>query len=65
MRGEFFNPALANRDKREMLGDGEDALSRARKTVKRILASTAESLLPRDIDRELRAAFPQIRSVSD
>ena len=60
MRGEFYNPELANRDKRESMGPGEDALSRADKKVKEILGRETEGKLPEEIREKILSDFPEI-----
>jgi trimethylamine--corrinoid protein Co-methyltransferase len=63
MRGEFFMPTLANRDKRESMEPGSDALSRAKAFVKAVRERPRESRLPPDVRAEVLAAHPEIRDV--
>jgi trimethylamine--corrinoid protein Co-methyltransferase len=63
MRSEFFRPNLANRDKREQLQPGADALSRARSFVKEVLSSPAEGLLPQAVRLEACRRFPELAGV--
>jgi len=61
MREEFFIPRLANRSKRENLKPGADALSQAKKFVRKIREYSHESrLLPAVCQRVLKA-FPEIK----
>lgn len=60
MRGEFYNPELANRDKRESMQPGEDALGRAGKKVKEILGKKTGGHLPEEIREKLLSDFPEI-----
>lgn len=61
MRSEFFMPQIANRDKREQMTQGDDALCRAKKAVERIRASEPPSKLPQDIRRTVLDRFDAIR----
>ena len=61
MRGEFFQPQLADREKRG--ASASDALSRAREAVARIRQSHPESRLPEDVREAALRAFPHIRQV--
>ena len=60
MRGEFFMPRLANRQKREGLKPNSDALSRARAFVQKVLVSNAKSCLDSGIRQEILKTFPEI-----
>ncbi len=62
MRGEFFVPQLANRDKRDSLVEGEDALSRARAFVERIRSGGPQSRLPADVREAVLRKFAAIRA---
>ena len=64
MRGEFFMPRLANRDKREALQPDSDALSRAKAFVREIRAADRESRLPPAVRAQILAKFPEIRQVA-
>lgn len=61
MRGEFFVPRLANRDKRESMHPGSDALSRAKQFVEEVREGVQESRLPRDVRERVLKVFPEIR----
>lgn len=60
MRQEFFVPKLANRQKRESMLPGDNALARAKKLVKEIRSSPQESKLPADVRAKILQAFPQL-----
>ncbi len=62
MRDEFFVPRLANRDKREDMEPGDDALSRARRFVQEIRNEPPEGRLDADVRARILEAFPQIRT---
>lgn len=62
MREEFYMPPLANRDKRETSSVGDDALSRANKTVETIRGTAAESCLTAETRAALLAGFPHIQT---
>ena len=61
MRGEFFDPQLANREKREQTGPADDALSRSAGFVERLRGSPAESKLAPSARESITARFPQIQ----
>jgi len=61
MRGEFFVPRLANRDKREAFEPGTDALSRAKEFVSDVREREHESRLDSVVRREVLSRFPEIR----
>jgi trimethylamine--corrinoid protein Co-methyltransferase len=61
LRTEFFMPALANRDKRDQMTEGSDALGRARKIVDEIRNAPAKALLDPAMQESLRAKYPEIR----
>lgn len=61
MRGEFFMPRLANREKRERWSQDDGALSRARKFVHEIRDSAPESRIPDETRKQVLDAFPEIR----
>jgi trimethylamine--corrinoid protein Co-methyltransferase len=60
MRGEFFMPTLANRDRRESCAMEDDALHRARAVVAAIRDEERASRLPGDTRGALLGAFPAI-----
>ncbi len=61
MREEFYMPSLANRDRRETQSAGDDALSRARKTVEAIRDTPFQSCLSSAVRSGLLDAFPHIQ----
>ncbi len=63
MRNEFFMPRLANREKRDQMQPGSDALSRAKKYVKEIIESSRESCLDSQVRQEILGEFPEILSL--
>lgn len=65
MRGEFFMPQLANRDKRETAASGDDAVSRARARVQAVRRTPAPSRLAPGVREAVLAAFPQIRTLTE
>jgi trimethylamine--corrinoid protein Co-methyltransferase len=60
MRSEFFEPALANRKKREAYVPEDSALARAEAYVQRIRQAEAESCLAPDVRRKVLEAFGEI-----
>lgn len=62
MRNEFFFPKLANRQKREALEAGSDALSRAKEFVRRVRDEESVSRLRPDVSARILEAFPEIRT---
>lgn len=60
MRNEYFVSKLANRDKREELVPGTDALSRAKAFVQTIREGDRESRLPSAVRKQIIGAFPEI-----
>jgi len=60
MRGEFFEPRLANRDKRESMEPEADALSRARAFVQSVRESVPQSRLLPDIRGRILETYPEI-----
>jgi len=60
MRDEFFMPQLANREKREELNRGSDALARARAFVRAIRESEGASHLRLGVRQEILDRFPEI-----
>jgi len=65
MRREFFVPELANRQKRESMSPGDNALVRAKVLVKEIRSSSQCSRLPAGLREEVLQSFPEIRSPQD
>ncbi len=65
MRGEFFVPELANRQKRGSMSPGDNALARAKVLVKEIRSSPRSSRLPVDLRERILQSFPEIRSPQD
>jgi trimethylamine--corrinoid protein Co-methyltransferase len=61
MRGEFFVPRLANREKREGSSTDDHATARAAKVVEDIRSSACESRLPADVRAQILRSFPEIR----
>jgi trimethylamine--corrinoid protein Co-methyltransferase len=61
MRGEFFIPRLANREKRESMSPGDDALARARRTVREMRLSPPPSRLPSQVRARILSSFPEIQ----
>ena len=62
MRSEFFVPKLANREKRDSMMEGTDALSRAKAFVDRIRKQPQESRLPADVRKAVLERFPEIEA---
>jgi len=60
MRGGFFVPQLANRDKRESLTGDTDALARAGEFVRAVQAGDHESRLRVDVREQILKTFPEI-----
>ena len=60
MRSEFFTPKLANRDKREAMGEDDDALHRARKMVHDIRTAAPVSRLDNTVRADIMKRFPEI-----
>ena len=65
MRGEFFAPRLANRDKRESLQPGSDALSRAKAFVREVRERDHDSRLPQETREQMLSEFPEIRRAGE
>ncbi len=61
MRGEFFLPHVANRQKREAYRPEEAAVSRARAFVAALRKAPPQSCLNADVRKKLLQAFPGIR----
>jgi len=62
MRGEFYMPALANRQKRGDDPGLEDAVSRAQRFVRKIRSSRPRSCLDQSVQRRICCRFPEILS---
>jgi len=60
MRGEFFMPKLANRDKREQMKDNDESLDRAKKYVSDIRSVKHQNLIESDTREKVLAEFPEI-----
>lgn len=61
MRNEFFVPKLANREKRESLQAGSDALSKAKMFVKTVREKDYGSCLEPAVKEQILKAFPEIK----
>jgi trimethylamine--corrinoid protein Co-methyltransferase len=61
MRGEFYEPTISNREKRDGAYRGEDALLQAKERVAEIRTAEVESLLAGDVRERILSAFPGIR----
>ena len=61
MRGEFFVPRLANRQKRGAYQPSEDALSRARRFVAQVRGEAPGGALNPGVRQAVLDAFPEIR----
>jgi len=61
MRGEFFDPGISNREKRDGAYRGDDALPRARNVVEELRARDCEPLLEPGLRSRLLEAYPAIR----
>ena len=61
MRGEFFIPQLANREKRESMSPGDDAMARARERVREIRLSPPPSRLPSEVRERILSSFAEIQ----
>lgn len=61
MRNEFFMPKLANRDKREMMMPGSDALARARKFVADVRAEESASCLEDSVRDAVLGKYNEIQ----
>jgi len=62
MRGEFFDPELANRQKREQWEQTETALARSKRRVDDFLKEGLSPLLPEASRSQIIDDFPEIRS---
>ncbi len=61
MRGEFFVPQLANREKRESMASSDDAMARAKAVVREIRSMRPESRLPANVREQILELYPEIR----
>ena len=61
MRGEFFVPKLANRDKRNRQAKATDAMSHARTFVRQLRASGPKSCLAEELRKDILETFPEIK----
>jgi len=61
MRGEFYEPTISNREKRDGTYRGEDALVRAKEWVAELRSREPEPLLPQDTRERILAAYSGIR----
>jgi trimethylamine--corrinoid protein Co-methyltransferase len=61
MRGEFYDPSLANREKRENYCPDNDALSRAGEFVDQVRSSQPENSLPEDVRGKVLGRFSDVR----
>lgn len=61
MQGAYFEPKLANREVREKMEAGEDALGRARRFIRDIRERAPESVLDGETRRQIIENFPEIR----
>ncbi|MFO7870017.1 MAG: trimethylamine methyltransferase family protein [Kiritimatiellia bacterium] len=62
MRGEFFEPKLSNRDRRESMGPDDDALSRARAFVAEVRKGQAPELIEPSLRSDILKTCPEIRT---
>jgi trimethylamine--corrinoid protein Co-methyltransferase len=63
MRGEFYEPTISNREKRDGALRGQDALVQAKERVAELRSRDPESLLPKEIRERILAAYPSVRLV--
>jgi hypothetical protein len=61
MRDEFYTPELANREKREALGEEDDAIGRAKCIIESVRSEKPESRLPADIRAKIIESLPELR----
>ena len=61
MRGEFFMPRLANRQKRESYDSSQSAIARAKAFVAEVRQRAPERRLGEDVRRRILETFPGIR----
>jgi len=60
MRKEFYQPDLANRDKRETTGPDSTALARAKEFVSQVRSSKPQSCVGPEMHQKILDAFPEI-----
>jgi hypothetical protein len=60
MRGEFFFPTIANREKRAMYRTDDTALARAKAVVAQIRAAAPEHLIVDGVRQKILDEFPEI-----
>ncbi len=65
MHGEFFQPALANRQKREEYSTEESAPARARRRVAEIRASRTDGLIPAEARGRILSRLNKIRELKE
>jgi trimethylamine--corrinoid protein Co-methyltransferase len=63
MLGEFFEPTLANRDKRASLKPDDDAYARAKRVVAEIRGRSRGTALEPEMCEEIRKEFPEIHDL--
>jgi trimethylamine--corrinoid protein Co-methyltransferase len=61
MRGEFYEPTISNREKRDGAYRGEDALLQARERVAELRSEQVKPLLPGDVRKRILQTFSGIR----
>ena len=64
MRQEFYDPQLANRDKRTSLKEDDDALARARRIVQEVCNTEGAKCLPDSLRQQILQDYPAIRPVT-
>lgn len=64
MRTEFFEPPIANREKREMYKTENSALSKAKDFVKKIRKAEHKNLLGDDVCKKIIGKYPEIKKLS-
>jgi trimethylamine--corrinoid protein Co-methyltransferase len=60
MRGEFFVPKLANRQKRDSMSPDSDALSRAKAFVQEVRSAEPKKLIEPKVRAKILKSFPEI-----
>jgi trimethylamine--corrinoid protein Co-methyltransferase len=65
MRNEFFEPRLANRQKREAFKQDDDAIGRAKAIVKKIRKSGQNNCIMPEIRQNILQKFPEIKKLKD
>ena len=61
MRGEFYEPTISNREKRNGAYRGQDALVLAKERVAELRSRNSQSMLPQETRERIVAAYPGIR----